>query len=110
MFASKLSRNIVRSKFAQSRCQGNRVYIGNIPWGATVDEITDHFSQCGNVINVRIPTNRETGQTRGFAFVTFDTDAGAQKAVETMNGADLMGRSSRVSFATPPPPRQFNNE
>ncbi|VDP00512.1 unnamed protein product, partial [Heligmosomoides polygyrus] len=68
------------------------VYVGNIPYETTEDALGGLFSQAGQVSNVRIVSDRETGRPKGFAFCEFADEAGAQNAVNTLNGADFNGR------------------
>ncbi|KHJ87938.1 hypothetical protein OESDEN_12274 [Oesophagostomum dentatum] len=84
------------------RSQPNRfsVYVGNIPYQTTEESIGNYFSQAGNVTNVRIVYDRETGRPKGFGFCEFSDEAGAQNAVNTLNGADFNGRSLRVNMAS----------
>ncbi|RCN40251.1 hypothetical protein ANCCAN_13818 [Ancylostoma caninum] len=81
--------------------QPNRssVYVGNIPYQTTEDAIGNYFTQAGQVTNVRIAYDRETGRPKGFGFCEFSDEAGAQNAVNTLNGADFNGRSLRVNWA-----------
>uniref|UniRef100_A0A0K0D0A9 exodeoxyribonuclease III n=1 Tax=Angiostrongylus cantonensis TaxID=6313 RepID=A0A0K0D0A9_ANGCA len=72
------------------------VYVGNIPYQTTEDAIGNHFSQAGRVTNVRIVYDRETGRPKGFGFCEFSDEAGAQNAVNTLNGTDFNGRSLRI--------------
>ncbi|VDO33083.1 unnamed protein product [Haemonchus placei] len=73
--------------------------VGNIPYQTTEDAIGNHFSQAGHVTNVRIVYDRETGRPKGFGFCEFADQAGAQNAVNTLNGTDFNGRSLRVNYA-----------
>ena len=75
-----------------------KLYVGNLPWSATEDELRDLFAAFGNVESVRIITDRETGRSRGFGFVEMD-DPGADRAVEEANGQSLGGRPLRVNEA-----------
>ena len=74
------------------------IYVGNLPFSATESEITDLFSQYGNVSSVKVVTDRETGRPRGFAFVEMD-DNDAQAAIKALNGQDMGGRSLRINEA-----------
>jgi len=76
----------------------NRLYVGNLVFHATESLIQDTFASCGEVKSVSVMTDRETGRSRGFAFVEMADAAGAQKALE-LDGRDLEGRSLRVSIA-----------
>ena len=78
------------------------LYVGNLPWSLTEDELVDAFSVCGQVEAARIITDRETGRSRGFGFVEI-TEAEANKAIETMNGYELKGRKLIVNEAKPRP-------
>lgn len=78
---------------------GNRLYIGNLSYDATQDSVRDAFSQSGTVTDVRVMTDRETGRSRGFAFVTMSTADEATSAIAQMNGALLDGRALRVNEA-----------
>ncbi|EGT38460.1 hypothetical protein CAEBREN_15135 [Caenorhabditis brenneri] len=80
--------------------QGFSVYVGNAPYQTSEDEIGSFFSNVGHVTNVRIVCDRETGRPRGFAFVEFADEAGAQRAVNELNGADFNGRQLRVNLAS----------
>lgn len=79
----------------------NRLYVGNLPFNATEDDIRDAFSEHGTVQSVNVITDRETGRPRGFAFVEMSTDSEAQTAVDQMDGRDFGGRSLRVNIARP---------
>ncbi|CAO4362712.1 Protein CBG18685 [Caenorhabditis briggsae] len=79
---------------------GFSVYVGNAPYQTTEQEMGDFFATAGEVTNVRIVLDRETGRPRGFAFVEFAEEAGANRAVEQFNGTDFNGRSLRVNLAT----------
>lgn len=76
------------------------LYVGNLPWATTEDELARAFAQFLEVKGCRIITDRETGRSRGFGFVEVD-DADAQKAIDQMNGADLGGREILVNEARP---------
>ncbi|CAB03222.1 RRM domain-containing protein [Caenorhabditis elegans] len=79
--------------------QGFSVYVGNVPYQGTEEEIGNYFAAVGHVNNVRIVYDRETGRPRGFAFVEFSEEAGAQRAVEQLNGVAFNGRNLRVNYA-----------
>lgn len=78
---------------------GNRIYVGNLSFSVTDPELKEAFSSCGTITDSKVMTDRETGQSRGFAFVTFASDAEAQKAIETWNGENLGGRQLVVNEA-----------
>jgi len=78
---------------------GNRVYIGNLSYDTTQDTVRSAFESAGTVTDIRLMTDRETGRSRGFAFVTMSSRDEAFAAIATMNGALVDGRSLRVSEA-----------
>ena len=77
----------------------NRLYVGNLPYHATEDLISQHFTACGEVREVALMFDRMTGQSRGFCFVEMATNEGAQKAISDLNGQNFEGRSLRVDVA-----------
>src|SRR5689334_12645034 len=76
------------------------IYVGNLPFTATEDEVRGLFAQHGTVHSVKLINDRDTGRPRGFGFVEMD-GADASKAIERLNGADMSGRSLRVNEAQP---------
>ena len=79
------------------------IYVGNLPYQATEDDIRGLFEPFGNVTSVRVITDRETGQSKGFGFVEMPDRDEATKAIESANGQDLMGRNLRVNESQPKP-------
>ncbi len=79
----------------------NRLYIGNLPYTTTEDELREAFEPFGTVVSSRIITDRETGRSRGFGFVEMSTDEEANKALSGMNGAAFGGRTLKVDLARP---------
>ena len=77
-----------------------KIYVGNMSFNTSQEALEDTFAQFGEVQEVAIITDRETGRPRGFAFVTMD-DAGAAKAIEELNGQELDGRTLTVNEAKP---------
>jgi RNA recognition motif-containing protein len=78
---------------------GNRLYVGNLSFDSTIESLRTAFSELGEVTDVHIVTDRDTGRSRGFGFVTMGSAQEAQKAIEKMNGAVLDGRPLRVNEA-----------
>ena len=78
---------------------GNRLYVGNLSFSATNDTVRTAFSAFGEITDVHVVSDRETGQSRGFGFVTMGSSDAAQKAIAQMNGAMLDGRSLKVNEA-----------
>ena len=78
----------------------NRLYVGNIPYTTTEDELQATFSAYGSLREVGIITDRETGRSRGFAFITFESSENAETPMQ-LNGQDLGGRRLVVNAARP---------
>jgi len=78
---------------------GKRLYIGNLPFTATEDELRDLFGRHGAIQSVNVVTDRETGRARGFAFVEFEDPTGAEAAMRALDGSNLGGRTIRVNEA-----------
>jgi RNA recognition motif-containing protein len=76
-----------------------RIYVGNLPFSSTEDELRELFAQYGTVTSVNVITDRETGNPRGFAFV--EMEEGAQKAIQALDSSQLGGRTLRVNEAKP---------
>jgi RNA recognition motif-containing protein len=79
---------------------GVTLYVGNLPWKLSEDELAEAFSTCSKVESVRIITDRETGRSRGFGFVEVPA-ADAARAAQIMNGFELKGRKLIVNEARP---------
>ena len=78
---------------------GNRLYVGNLAFSATQETLREAFARCGQVTDVHIVTDRESGQSRGFGFVTMGNAHEAANAIAAMNGVNLEGRALRVNEA-----------
>src|SRR5687767_3943240 len=79
----------------------NKLYVGNLSFNTTENDLQDTFSAHGTVTEANLITDRETGRARGFGFVTMSSDEEANKAVEALNGAELDGRTITVNIARP---------
>ncbi|NER00709.1 MAG: RNA-binding protein [Cyanothece sp. SIO2G6] len=77
------------------------IYIGNLSFQATEDDIREVFVEYGTVQRISLPTDRETGRKRGFAFVDMGTESEEEKAIEELDGAEWMGREIRLNKAKP---------
>ena len=75
------------------------IYVGNIAWGVSEDELEALFAQYGEVNSARIITDRESGRSKGFGFVEMATADSANAAIEALNGNDFAGRDLRVNQA-----------
>ncbi|MBU6374934.1 MAG: RNA-binding protein [Bdellovibrionales bacterium] len=85
---------------------GKKLYVGNLPYSATEQALTDAFAQCGTVESAKIITDRDTGRSKGFGFVEMSSDAEAANAITKFNGADYDGRAMTVNEAKPMAPRE----
>ncbi|HET9956199.1 MAG TPA: RNA-binding protein [Polyangiaceae bacterium] len=83
----------------------NRLYVGNLSFHTTEDTLQRAFAQCGDVVEAKLVLDRETGRSRGFAFVVMATAEDAQRAISQMDGTDLDGRALRVNEAEARKPR-----
>lgn len=93
----------------QKSVQGNKLYVGGIPYRSTEDDMKKAFSEAGNVVSASIISDRMTGRSRGFGFVEMASEAEAQAAIDRWDGKEMDGRTLSVSFARPQgerPPRQ----
>jgi RNA recognition motif-containing protein len=77
------------------------IYVGNLSFSVSQEDLTEVFAEYGTVKRVQIPVDRETGRMRGFAFVEMDSDAEEEKAISDLDGAEWMGRTMRVNKARP---------
>ena len=80
------------------------IYVGNLPWSATEEQVRDLFADHGNVLSVKLVNDRETGRARGFGFVEME-DADADNAIEALDNSSFGGRTLRVNEAKPRAPR-----
>ena len=79
----------------------NRLFVGNLSFDTTENDLQDAFAAFGSVTEANLMMDRTTNRSRGFAFVTMGTPEEAQKAIEAMNGKDMSGRSITVNIARP---------
>ena len=77
------------------------IYVGNLSYQVTEEDLKRAFAEYGAVSRVQLPTDRETGRPRGFAFVEMESEADEAKAIEALDGAEWMGRDLRVNKAKP---------
>ena len=77
------------------------IYVGNLVWDASADDLLALFQEHGKVTRAQVITDRETGRSRGFGFVEMENDAEAQKAIDALNGAEFQGRPLTVNEAKP---------
>ncbi|MDI9355126.1 MAG: RNA-binding protein [Cyanobium sp. MAG06] len=81
--------------------QGNKLYVGGIPYSSTNEDLKAYFSQAGTVISAQIIIDKFSNRSKGFGFVEMGSDEEAQKAIEMFNDKDFMGRTLMVNVAKP---------
>jgi len=79
----------------------NKLYVGNLPYSATEETLTQAFGECGSVQSAKVITDRDTGRSRGFGFVEMASDDEAQAAIQKFHGQDFDGRTLTVNVARP---------
>lgn len=77
------------------------IYVGNLSYSVTEDDLTKAFAEYGTVRRVQLPTDRETGRLRGFAFVEMESETAETAAIDALDGAEWMGRAMKVNKARP---------
>ncbi len=82
-----------------------KLFVGNLPWTVTSDSLREMFAEFGEIVEAMLITDRETGRSKGFGFVTFTTEEAAQAAISAKNNSDLEGRPMVVNVAKPKEPR-----
>ena len=88
---------------------GNKLYVGNLPYGVRDNDLEQAFTQFGSVTSAKVMMERDTGRSKGFGFVEMGNDAEANAAIQGMNGQPLGGRSLVVNDARPMEPRPPRN-
>jgi RNA recognition motif-containing protein len=77
------------------------IYVGNLSYQVTEEDLTAVFAEYGSVKRVQLPTDRETGRARGFGFVEMSSETEEQAAIEALDGAEWLGRELKVNKAKP---------
>jgi RNA recognition motif-containing protein len=80
---------------------GRKLYVGNLPYSATEETLSDKFAECGRVESAKVITDRDTGRSKGFGFVEMSSESEAQAAIGRFDGTDYDGRPMRVNVAKP---------
>jgi RNA recognition motif-containing protein len=84
---------------------GKRLYVGNLPFSITDQDLGSIFAEVGQVISAKVVMDRESGRSKGFGFVEMNTDEEAAKAISQFNGGELEGRQLKINEAKPMEPR-----
>jgi cold-inducible RNA-binding protein len=79
----------------------SKLFVGNVDFTVTENDLQDAFAACGTVVEANLMVDRVSGRPRGFAFVTMGSPEEAEKAIQSLNGADLKGRNLTVNEARP---------
>lgn len=80
-----------------------KVFVGGLSWDTSEESLSQHFGQAGDIVEAKIIQDRESGRSRGFGFVTFESEDSAGNAVEMFDGKELDGRTIKVDFAEDKP-------
>ena len=81
--------------------ENNRLYVGNLPYKTTDEDLKKLFSESGEVTEAKVITDKFSGRSKGFGFVTMKDAAAAEKAMKDMNGKEIEGRQLKVDIARP---------
>lgn len=84
----------------------NKLFVGSLAYTVTDEQLEDFFKPAGNVVSAKVIIDRDSGRSKGFGFVEFESDEEAKKAVDELNGKELEGRAIAVSEARPQAPRE----
>ena len=87
----------------------NKIYVGNLPYRLSKAELSGFFETCGAIEHVHIAMDRQTGDSKGFGFVTFESADAAQRALK-LNGQELKGRALRIDLARENPVREGSSD
>ncbi len=82
-----------------------KLFVGSLSWNTTSEELQTAFAGCGEIVEAKVVTDRDTGRSRGFGFVTYSDAESATRAIEELDGSSLDGRSIRVDRANDRPKR-----
>ncbi len=95
------AKHIVRFAENSHAFMAKKLYVGNLPYSVTQDDLQQIFSQAGQVESAMVITDKFSGRSKGFGFVEMSSDEEAQKAIETLHGSDVQGRQIVVNEARP---------
>ena len=84
----------------------NKLYVGNLPYSVDDTKLAELFKEFGDVVEAKVITDKYSGKSKGFGFVTMKDDETAQKAIDAMNDKDIEGRQLKVNVARPLKPRE----
>ncbi len=84
---------------------GKKLYVGNLPFTTTDQDLNEMFTQAGQVASAKVIMDRDSGRSKGFGFVEMNSETDAEKAISQLNGAQINGRALTVNEARPMAPR-----
>jgi len=87
-----------------------RLFVGNIPFSMSEDQIRELFEEFGSIVNCKLIMNRDTGRSKGFGFVEFETKEEAEAAIAAMNNKEVQGKALVVNEARPQEKKDFRNK
>jgi RNA recognition motif-containing protein len=90
----------------ESQVNPKKLFVGNLPWSMTEDQLTELFSQHGELVSVKLIIDKMSGRSKGIAFVEYATEEMANQAMEAVNGMEVEGRALVVNVARPFQPRE----
>ncbi len=95
----------MNDNFQPEEVNNKKLFVGNLPFSTTEEDLREMFSQFGELVNVSLLTDKFSGRSKGFGFVEYTTEEAALAAVEALHGSDLSGRDMVVNIAKPRVPR-----
>nr|ABW70168.1 putative glycine-rich RNA-binding protein 2 [Bambusa oldhamii] len=101
--ASSASTGSTPAMFNAARLMSTKLFVGGLSWGTDDQSLKDAFTSFGEVVEARVITDRDTGKSRGFGFVSFSNGDDAKNAMSSMDGQELEGRNIHVNFANERP-------
>lgn len=96
----------MNDNFQPEEVNNKKLFVGNLPFSTTEDDLREIFSQYGELVSVSLLTDKFSGRSKGFGFVEYTTEEAAQAAIEALHGSDLNGRDMVVNVAKPRAPRE----
>lgn len=96
----------MNDNFQPEEVNNKKLFVGNLPFSTTEDDLREIFAQYGELVNVSLLTDKFSGRSKGFGFVEYTTEEAAQAAIEALHGSDLNGRDMVVNVAKPRAPRE----
>src|SRR5437762_4681881 len=108
-FKGRKARSYKRTINSLGNKMAKRLYVGNLSFQVTEADLSELFAQVGSVDSVKLITDRDTGRSKGFAFVEMSDDSAAEQAISKFNGTDFNGRNLTVNEARPMEKRDFGS-